>query len=290
MFDFAINSPEEKINIGFAKELFIKRDDAIHPYISGNKWRKLKYILADAHQQHKKHLVTFGGNYSNHLLATAAAGAKFGFKTTAFVRGDAVENQLLSLCKVFGMTLIFTDRQSYHDKNQLFEALFGHAADAYFIDEGGASEEAVKGCAEIIDELKQDYDHIFCSAGTGTTAAGLLNGILKNNLKSQLHVVSSLKGGDFLKNDIQKHLLSPADFMLHTNFHFGGYAKTTTELINFIKEFAMQTGILLDPIYTGKTMFAIKNLYQENTIKPHEKILFLHTGGLFGLLGKLQEF
>ncbi len=293
MFDFGINSAEEKISIGFAKEheieLFIKRDDTIHPFISGNKWRKLKYILAAAHQKNKNHLVTFGGAYSNHLLATAAAGAKFGFKTTGFVRGDKVENQLLSLCALFGMDLKFTEREDYKNKTRLFDAVFGLKADAYLIDEGGASPEAVKGCAEIIDELTTHYDHIFCAAGTGTTAAGLLHGISHKNINTNLHVVSSLKGGDFLKDEINRYLNKPMDFTLHTQYHFGGYAKTTKELLTFIKDFASQTGILLDPVYTAKAMFAIKDLIKNKYFKAGEKILFVHTGGLFGLLPNLGE-
>ena len=152
-------SPVHQINDKLFDEqgltLFIKRDDLIHPIISGNKWRKLKYILKKAQAQNKNHLITFGGAYSNHLLATAAAAAKFGFKATGFVRGEQVENDTLFLCRLHGMSLIFTDRENYRDKPALFKKHFGDNAEAFFIDEGGASAEGAKGCSELVAELTQ---------------------------------------------------------------------------------------------------------------------------------------
>ncbi|MDB5112296.1 MAG: 1-aminocyclopropane-carboxylate deaminase, partial [Mucilaginibacter sp.] len=186
--DLEIFSPVHQINDQLFDEqglkVFIKRDDLIHPVISGNKWRKLKYPLKQALAANKTHLVTFGGAYSNHLLATAAAGAKFGFKTTGIVRGEKVENDILFLCRLHGMSLIFTDRESYRDKQALFNKYFHNAEDAFFIDEGGASAEATKGCSELIDELTENYDHIFCACGTGTTAAGIINGINSHHLST----------------------------------------------------------------------------------------------------------
>src|ERR1700749_2829392 len=155
--DLEIFSPVHQINNKLFDErgisVFIKRDDLIHPIISGNKWRKLKYILLKAQAQNKTHLVTFGGAYSNHLLATAAAAAKFGFKATGIVRGERVNNDTLFLCKLHGMELIFVDRDSYRDKTALFEKYFDNDADAFFIDEGGASAEGARGCSELINEL-----------------------------------------------------------------------------------------------------------------------------------------
>ncbi|WAC40802.1 1-aminocyclopropane-1-carboxylate deaminase/D-cysteine desulfhydrase [Pedobacter sp. SL55] len=269
---------------------FIKRDDLIDSFVSGNKWRKLKYILLDAAAKNKKHLVTFGGAYSNHLLATAAAAAKHQLKATAFVRGEEVSNEMLSLCKIFGMRLHFVSRESYRNKLQLFEANYGNDEDAYFINEGGASAEAIIGCAEIIAELPQPFDHIFCAAGTGTTAAGLLKGINQLNLNTQLHVIPVLKGGNFIAEEIARFKPNLTKLHLHTDYHFGGYAKTTRELIFFIKDFTAKTGILLDPIYTGKMCFAINDLIAKNQISKEAKILAIHTGGLFGILGKLAEF
>ena len=244
-------------------------------------------------EQQKNHLVTFGGAYSNHLIATAAACVKTGLKSTAFVRGEAAEcvnNEILMLCKLFGMVLIFTDRLSYKDKNLLFQTHFGEDQNALFVDEGGAGPEAVRGCAEIIAELPGDVDHIFCAAGTGTTAAGLLTGIYQRGLKTKLHVIPVLKGGDFIADEIIKYTGSNAQLILHTDYHFGGYAKTTPILIDYIKKFIATEGILIDPVYTGKMFYAIDNLYNSQYFKPTDKIVALHTGGLLGLLGMKNRF
>lgn len=267
----------------------MKRDDLIDPYISGNKWRKLKYILAKANSMGCTHLVTFGGAYSNHLLATAAASARAGLKATAFVRGEAVENEMLLLCQLFGMQLIFVDRESYRHKRELFNLHFKADDKAYFIDEGGASVEAVHGCAEIIDELDQEYDHIFCAAGTGTTAAGLLSGINQLQLKTVLHVIPVLKGADFIAKEIAKYVDRTDRLALHLDYHFGGYAKTNPELLNFMSNFIAQTGMLIDPVYTAKMFFAINDLKQQGKLKEDAKILAIHTGGLMGILGMKEK-
>jgi len=280
-----IYSPIHQLTYQSLNSIWVKRDDLIDPYISGNKWRKLKYILQDAQKRGKSHLVTFGGAYSNHLVATAAAAAKNGLKATAFVRGDEVTNEMLLICSLFGMQLIFTDRESYKNKPNLFKAHFGNNTNAYFIDEGGASEEAVQGCTEIISELTTNYDHIFCAAGTGTTAAGLLRGINQQQLTTKLHVIPVLKGGDFIRDEIAKYEPDLSNLCVHTNYHFGGYAKTKPELLTFIKNFTAQTGMLIDPVYTAKMFYAINELKGQNYFKKEEKILAIHTGGLLGILG-----
>ena len=280
-----IYSPIHSINFKSLVNLSVKRDDLIDPYISGNKWRKLKYILADIKLKAKNHLVTFGGAYSNHLVATAAAAAKNKLNATAFVRGEKVENEMLLLCKLFGMNLIFVDRESYKNKPELFSSHFGDEDSAYFIDEGGACDEAVIGCEEIIDELPETYDHIFCAAGTGTTAAGLLRGINKHQLTTQLHVIPVLKGGEFIRDEIASYENDMSKLTLHTDYHFGGYAKTTPKLINFVKDFTAQTGMLIDTVYTAKMFYAINELKQNQYFKPTAKILAIHTGGLLGIFG-----
>lgn len=285
-----IYTPVQKLEITPFNNLFVKRDDLIDPYISGNKWRKLKYILEKARSHNKSHIITFGGAYSNHLVATAAASARLGLKSTAFVRGDEVKNEMLLLCKLFGMTLIFTDRESYRDKEKLFENHFHHDDNAYFVDEGGASAEAVIGCAEIVDELIDSYDHIFCAAGTGTTAAGLLKGIQKNGLKTKLHIIPVLKNGSFINEEILKYTPHSENLVLHLNYHFGGYAKTTPELFNFIKSFTAKTGLLLDPVYTAKMFYAIIDLQKQNIVNANDKILAIHTGGLLGIFGMKDKF
>jgi 1-aminocyclopropane-1-carboxylate deaminase len=292
--DLEIFSPVHQIkNILFddkGLEVFIKRDDMIHPIISGNKWRKLKYILLQAKAQNKTHLVTFGGAYSNHLLATAAAAAGFGFKATGIVRGEEVQNDTLFLCRLHGMQLIFTNRENYRDKPALFKKYFTDDTDAFFIDEGGASPEAAKGCSELVNELNQSYDHILCACGTGTTAAGIINGINQHNLSTQFNAIPVFKNGGFIKDEIDKFLLAPTNYQLHTGYHFGGYGKTTNELIKFIKQFVTDTGIVIEPVYTGKMLYALYDLAAKDHFKPGSKILAIHTGGIWGLLGMKDKF
>jgi 1-aminocyclopropane-1-carboxylate deaminase len=292
--DLEIFSPVHQIKNKLFDEqglkVFIKRDDLIHPIISGNKWRKLKYILKKAQAENKGHLVTFGGAYSNHLLATAAAAAKFGFESTGIVRGEPVNNDTLFLCRLHGMVLIFADRESYRDKPALFNKYFANDPAAIFIDEGGASAEGAKGCSELTDELTEPYDHIFCACGTGTTAAGIINGINIHSLNTKFHGIPVLKNGEFLRDEINKFLLQPADFHLHTAYHFGGYGKADENLINFIKQFVASTGILIEPVYTGKMFYALYDLAAKRYFKHGESILAVHTGGIWGLLGMKDKF
>jgi 1-aminocyclopropane-1-carboxylate deaminase len=280
-----IPSPIDQLKNSTRKQILVKRDDLIDPYISGNKWRKLKYILQKVQTLQKTHIVTFGGAYSNHLVATAAACSRSGLKSTAFVRGEAIQNEMLMLCRLYGMDLIFADRVSYKNKELLYDIHFGTNSDAYFVDEGGASQEAVHGCSEIIAELPPGVDHIFCAAGTGTTAAGLLKGIYDANLTTHLHVIPVLKGGDFILKEIEKYVEVKKQLTIHTDYHFGGYAKTSPELFSFMKSFVAEEGILIDQVYTAKMFYAIDDLLIKGTFRPDEKIVALHTGGLLGLMG-----
>ena len=292
--DLEIFSPVHQLNnkLFDERDLFVytKRDDLIHPIISGNKWRKLKYLLKEAQRQYKNHLVTFGGAYSNHLLATAATAARFGFKATGIVRGEEVNNDTLFMCRLHGMKLIFTDRESYRDKRMLFNNYFGDDNQAFFIDEGGTSPEAVKGCSELVDELSEHYDHIFCACGTGATAAGIISGLTNHQLNAVFHGVPVLKNGGFMVDEIDKLLPAPASYQIHTDYHFGGYGKTTDELIGFVKQFVAETGILIEPVYTGKMFYALYDLAAKNYFKPGSRILAIHTGGLWGLLGLKDKF
>jgi len=293
MIKLDIHSPiEEIIKPLFIKkgiQVFVKRDDMIHPFISGNKWRKLKYLLRDAALLNKNHLVTFGGAYSNHLLATACAGAKFGFQTTGFVRGEEVKNETITLCRLFGMDLKFIDRESYRDKKQYFDLHFPDNSKAYFIDEGGAGPLAVKGCAELINELPEVYDHIFCAAGTGTTASGIIKGIVERSLHTKTHVISVLKGAEFLIREIEA-FSGCNSFEFHAGYHFGGYAKTDEVLLNFIKDFCGTSGMLIEPVYTGKMFYSLFDLITKDHFKPGSKILAIHTGGLSGISGMINRF
>ncbi len=292
-FNFDFFSPEQSLISPLGEEkgikIFIKRDDMIHPYISGNKWRKLKYLLIKARDQNKNHLVTFGGNWSNHILATAAAAAQFKFKSTAYIRGEEVDNPILSLCKLFGMNIHFVTRDEYKNKEELFQKYHDNDPSSFFINEGGYSIEAAKGCEEIISELTERYDHIFAACGTGATLAGLAKGASKFQPNAHIHGIPVLKGGDFIETAV--HNLCPeVKIKLHTDYHFGGYAKTKPELIEFIKSFCKETGILIEPVYTGKLFFAVMDLISKNHFKKGEHILILHSGGLTGFLGQQAKF
>lgn len=296
MLAFDIYSPIEPLKLPLldqkAIRVDIKRDDMIHPFISGNKWRKLKYILQAAQNAGKTHLVTFGGAWSNHLLATACAGAKFGFGTTGFVRGEPVSNPVLSMCKIFGMDLKFVTRAAYTAKRTLFEDHFGRDEHAFFIDEGGHSATGAQGCREIIKELDMAYDHIFCACGTGTTLAGLHLEKTDSGLPTVLHGIPVLAGGDFLKKAVAELHPQKAtdDIQWHTGYHCGGYAKTTPELKQFIQQFCANTGILIEPVYTGKLFHALFDLAANDYFQPDDKILVIHTGGITGLLGTHELF
>lgn len=281
-----LHSPLQQLKHAHLSEFWVKRDDLIDPYISGNKWRKLKYILQDVIAKRKTHLVTFGGAYSNHLVAAASAAARSGLKATAFVRGEKVNNEMLVLCSLYGMELIFIDRETYKDKAGCYSSFSLKHPDTYFIDEGGACAEAVLGCAEIIAGLPQDTAHLFCAAGTGTTAAGLLQGIQKAGLKTKLHVIPVLKGGEFIREEMSSYVaMDDPRLILHTDYHFGGYAKTTPGLLDFIKGFTAEHGMLIDPVYTAKMFFAINDLALQGYFAKEEKIVALHTGGLLGIMG-----
>jgi len=288
MFNENLYAPIEKLHFDLFKEkqieLYIKREDLIHPFIAGNKWRKLNYILQDAIAKNKRHRVTFGGAFSNHVLAVACAGAKYHFTTTGLVRGEEVNNHMLALCRWFGMNLIFVEREAYRDKVKLFEENFSDSNEAYFIDEGGAGELGAKGCGEILKDIQNEYSHVFCSVGTGCTIEGLIAYANENKMPTRIEGVVVLKGGDFLQKQLENKNFNQANWRLHQGFHEGGYAKTNPELLAFIQYFAAQTGILIDQVYEGKMMKAIFTLAKENYFKKGSKILAIHCGGTLGML------
>lgn len=280
----------QKINLISEKEivLYIKREDLLHPIISGNKFRKLKYNLEEAKQKNKKTLLTFGGAFSNHILAVAGAGAEFGFNTIGVIRGEELENNIndnptLSQAKDFGMQFHFISRDLYREKEtqsfilQLKEK-FG---DFYLLPEGGTNFLAIKGCEEILTvEDKTFFTHVVCSTGTGGTFSGLVNSSTENQ---QLIGFSSLKGA-FL-SDVIRNFVTKSNWIINDDYHFGGYGKVNCELIQFINAFYKQTKIPLDPIYTGKMVYGVMDLIEKDFFPPNAKILMIHTGGLQGVKG-----
>ncbi|MEO1053168.1 MAG: pyridoxal-phosphate dependent enzyme [Bacteroidota bacterium] len=271
--------------------LFIKREDLIHPEVSGNKWRKLKYNLLQARELGKKTLLTFGGAFSNHIYATAAAAKEAGFKSIGIIRGEETLplNPTLVFAQSCGMQLEYISRSAYREKkSEIFlNSLMEKFGDFHLIPEGGSNRQAVQGCAELVEEVKEPYDHWVVSVGTGGTMAGIICGLAG---KSNVIGTSALKGGDFLTEEVRGLMLShdtrPFDnWRIETEYHFGGYAKINDELVTFINEFKSNHHIQLDPVYTGKMMMAIYDIAKKGAFKKGESILAIHTGGLQGIKG-----
>ena len=271
-------------------QLYIKREDELHPVISGNKMRKLKYNLKAAKTQNKKTLLTFGGAFSNHLLATAAAAKEHKFKAVGVVRGDELAYQNLNptLAKAveYGMQLHFVSRDYYKNLTQQNAELPAqlNGSDVYVIPEGGANELAVQGCQEILTESDSDFNFIFCAAGTGTTMAGIAKSI---KAPQKLIGVASLRDAG-LKRRIAD-LSEQSEFELLDEYHLGGYAKINSDYIHFLNDFYRQTKVLLDPIYTGKMMYAIFDKVNFGNFDKESQILAIHTGGLQGIQGMNQR-
>lgn len=268
-------------------ELYIKREDKIHPFVSGNKYRKLKYNLLEAKNNGFDTLLTFGGAFSNHIAAVASAGNAFGFKTIGIVRGQELgskisENSTLSFAKENGMQFKFVSRELYRNKTSesFLNDLKEEFGDFYLISEGGTNKLAVKGCEEILNTEDKNFDYICCAVGTGGTISGLIN---CSKPSQQVLGFSALKG-DFLKEDISK-FATQDNWELITDYHFGGYAKINNELITFINTFKADNNIQLDPIYTGKMLYGIQDMINKNYFPKGSKILVIHTGGLQGIAG-----
>ncbi len=288
IFDSKINS---NITFLYKKnnvEVYIKREDLLHEYISGNKFRKLKYNILEAKKQNKKTLLTFGGAFSNHITATAYAGKLFGFKTIGIIRGDELAkniektlctNPSLNFASKQGMQLKFISRTEYRNKTTLdfIEKLETEFGDFYLVPEGGTNQLAIKGCSEILTEKDDRFNYITVAVGTGGTIAGITN----SSKKHQKIIGFPALKGDFLKTEIQK--LTNKKFTLINEFHFGGFAKINEELIRFINNFKEKYTIALDPVYTGKMFFGIDKLIQKGYFSENSKILAIHTGGLQGI-------
>ena len=284
-----MKSENQKIPIHFPNgiQLFIKREDLLHPVISGNKFRKLKYDIQAAKDQSKKILLTFGGAFSNHIVAVAGAGKEFGFETIGIIRGEELEEKIyenpsLSVAQQFGMKFVFVSRDAYRLKEtpEFLEKMQSQFGDFYLLPEGGTNELAIKGCEEILIEPDSEFSYVCTSVGTGGTVSGIIN-----SAASHQNIIgfSSLKG-DFLQKDIVK-FANQKNWTINCEYHFGGYGKVTNELIEFINSFYIKYEIPLDPIYTGKMMFGILDLIQNDFFPPNSKILAIHTGGLQGIAG-----
>jgi len=264
----------------------VKREDLVHPYLSGNKWRKLKYNLLEALKQQNRKLLTFGGAHSNHIYATAAAGKLFDLQTIGIIRGHELDatNETLAFAKACGMGLKFISRQDYKNKaeNSFLQHLKGEFGDFYLIPEGGTNTFAVKGCEEILSRADYlHYDFIAVMMGTSGTATGILNA---SSGFSHILGVSALKG-DFMANEIGKlnvkyGLKGYLNYSAITQYHHGGYAKSSPELDDFIVQFQTKTGIPIEHVYSGKLFYALFDLIAKDFFRAGTKILAIHTGGL----------
>ena len=299
---FIIPSPLQELSDPLFEKagikVFAKRDDLIDPEISGNKWRKLKYNFRQAGNLP---ILTFGGAFSNHIAATAALCGRSGKKSVGVIRGEkpAVLNTTLKKAEEYGMLLHFVSRPDYRLKEEpdFIEDLHDLFGDFYLIPEGGANIEGVRGSAEIVKEIEIDFDFMISAVGTGTTLAGMLASPGKNQNQIGIPV---LKNGGYLKKNINNLL---KDFcndgglpfpkkgcFLLTDYHHGGYARISNKLIDFIRYFYRQHGIKTDPVYSGKSAFALYDLIEKGKFPSGSKVVWLHCGGLQGIEGMEKRY
>ena len=303
--DPELNRPEISV--------FIKRDDLIHSSVQGNKWRKLKYNLLKIKELNNPKLLTFGGAFSNHIYATAAAGKLLGIDTIGVIRGERTYplNHSLAFAEQRGMKLHFVSRSDFRNKEILAQKLGDTYNDMYVLPEGGTNELALRGCIEIVEEINQQLpqlpDFITLACGTGGTLAGIIKGANKNQTVIGLSVLK----GNFIINDVAKLLslshipvnlpqkseehsenidkISPntdiCSWEINPDYHFGGYAKWSPDLITFINRFKRIHNIALDPIYTGKMFFGLFDLIKKGYFPKGSTIVAVHTGGLQGIEG-----
>lgn len=266
----------------------MKREDQIHPEVSGNKFRKLKYNLIDVRKNQT--VLTFGGAFSNHILATAKACEMLNLNCIGVIRGDELgvdlektlcQNETLRTANEAGMKLYFVSRQDYRLKDEmpLLQKLL-EDFDLLVIPEGGTNEKAILGCQEILTEEDKQFDYIACALGTSGTFVGLLK---SSEPHQHLLGFPALKG-DFFKNEIQKYT-QRQNYTLEAQYHFGGYAKYNKDLIDFINCFKQKYQVQLDPIYTGKMIYGLYEMIEKNQFQKNTRILAIHTGGLQGIDG-----
>lgn len=266
--------------------LTLKREDLLFPLLSGNKFRKLKYNLEHAREQGFKTLLTFGGAFSNHLHATAAAGKYYGFRTIGMVRGEELGgkplNPTLASARENGMQLEFVSRETYRRKSEkpFQKSLLERFGPVYILPEGGTNERAVRGCEEILSEGDRVFSHICCPVGTGGTLAGLARSARKDQ---QVLGYPAIRA-EGLEAELRRWI--PGEhWRLTREYHFGGYGKVTPELVDFINNFQEATGVSLDPVYTGKMIYGILAGIRRKDFPEGSRILAIHTGGLQGRAG-----
>ena len=264
--------------------VFLKRDDLIHPEVSGNKWRKLKYNIVEAARQNHRTLLTFGGAYSNHIRATAAAGSYCGFSTIGVIRGEECLplNPSLAYAVSRGMRLSYMDRPTYRRKSEpeVVTCLQERFGSFYLLPEGGSNELAVRGCAEIPAEIEIDFDVICCPCGTGGTLAGISADLKPGQCAIGFSV---LKGGQFLASevaDLQQRAFGSCsgNWDIEYDFHFGGFARKTADLDSFVADFFARHGVKLEWVYVAKVLYGVFALIEKGTFDPGTRLLVVITG------------
>ncbi len=269
-------------------ELQVKRLDLVHPIVSGNKWYKLKYNLREAQSLGYQTVLSFGGAYSNHIHAMAGACKALGLGSIGIIRGEPhhLLNTTLAFAEQCGMQLHYLNRNDYRQKHTsaVIDQLCQQYGDFYLVPEGGSNALALQGVAEVVSELPSEFDILCCACGSGGTLAGLIKGLAGSK---HLLGFSALKGGDFLYDDIS-HLLAvsgvddPGNWAINLDYHFGGFAKTRPELIEFIYGFEQAFDIPLEPLYTGKLFYGLFDLIERGYFERGSRIIALHSGGLQG--------
>jgi len=286
-------SPLQQLHSSILEEagiqLYVKRDDLLHTEYGGNKWRKLKYNLIEARRRNQNTLLTFGGAWSNHIYATAAAGRDFNFNTIGIIRGEKQSslNPTLAFAESCGMQLHYVNRNEYRQRNNpdYVEKIRQKFGDIYLLPEGGSNALAVEGCTEIVKEIDRDFDIICCACGTGATLAGIINALSREQSAIGF---SALKGEDLLSAEVKKFLIDNKrnnSWRIENRFHFGGYAKVSDQLIRFLRDFEQQFAIPLDAVYTAKMFYGLLDLIKKGHFAHNSKIIAVHSGGLQGNKG-----
>jgi 1-aminocyclopropane-1-carboxylate deaminase/D-cysteine desulfhydrase-like pyridoxal-dependent ACC family enzyme len=271
--------------------LYIQREDLYDPITGGNKWRKLKYNLQQARNEGRHTILTFGGAWSNHIAATAKACRLAGFNAIGIIRGEPAHGltPTLAFAQENGMQIEFIDRQRYRDRHQaaFIDALRHRYGDVYLVPEGGSNALALKGCAEMVDDITPEFDLVAVACGTGATLAGIVTALAPGQ---QAVGFAVLKNGDFLNQEIQRMLESgghgkPGNWQIETGYAFGGYARTSDALFGFIQQFRLDHGIMLDAVYTGKLFYGLFDQVRCGCFAAGTRIVGIHTGGLQGNAG-----
>jgi 1-aminocyclopropane-1-carboxylate deaminase len=259
------------------------RLDLLHPEVSGNKSFKLKYHLEEAISDGNTGMVSFGGAYSNHLVAMAFICRERGMKSTAIIRGEELLlNPSIHQMRNLGMELIFVSRELYRDKQKLIQDYLSHHPEYYYVPEGGQSEQGIRGASEIMQPEFNKYTHVVCAAGTGTTIAGIVQSA---SSQQQIIGICCLKVSDTNENGLLNFIRSTTsknNYRILFDYHFGGYARKSEELIRFMNQLYRDENIPTDFVYTGKLFYAVHDLARKKSFAPGSRLLIIHSGGLQG--------